>query len=72
LSSRYLLDTSVLSMLAPGKPALTSELIAWLRHHADGLYLSAVTVVEIEQGICKLRRTGGIERANRLRQWLDE
>ena len=72
MSSRYLLDTSVLSMLVPGKPALTSELIAWLHHHADGLYLSAVTVVEIEQGICKLQRTGGIERANRLKQWLDE
>jgi toxin FitB len=72
LSSGYLLDTSVLSMLAPGKPALTSELIAWLRARADSLYLSAVTIVEIEQGICKLRRTGGAERANRLEQWLDE
>ncbi len=59
-------------MLAPGKPAPAPELIAWLRHHADALYLSAVTVVEIEQGICKLRRTGGMERADRLTQWLDE
>jgi toxin FitB len=59
-------------MLAPGKPAPTSELIAWLRHHADRLYLSAVTVLEIEQGICKLRRSGGIERADRLKRWLDE
>lgn len=59
-------------MLAPGKPALTPELVVWLRHHADGLYLSAVTVAEIEQGICKLRRTGGVERADRLKQWLDE
>ena len=72
MSSGYLLDTSVLSMLAPGRPALTSELVAWLRHHAEGLYLSAVTVAEIEQGICKLRRTGGTERADRLKQWLDE
>jgi predicted nucleic acid-binding protein len=66
-----LLDTSVVSMLAPDKAALTPELITWLRDHADGLYLSAITVVEIEQGICKLRRVGGIERADRLTQWLD-
>lgn len=72
MSSRYLLDTSVLSMLAPGKPPLKPEVIAWLRRRADTLYLSAVTVVEIEQGIRKLRRTGGRERADRLTQWLDE
>jgi predicted nucleic acid-binding protein len=48
------------------------ELVAWLRHRADGLYMSAVTVVEIEQGICKLRRTGAMERADRLTQWLDD
>jgi hypothetical protein len=64
LSSGYLLDTSVLSMLAPGKPALTSELIAWLRDHADDLYLSAVTVIEIEQGICKLRLQTATDRRN--------
>jgi toxin FitB len=71
LSAGYLLDTSVLSMLAPDKPTLTPALIAWLRQHAEGLYLSAVTVVEIEQGICKLRRAGGAQRADRLTQWLD-
>jgi len=72
LSSGHLLDTSVLSMLAPGKSALAPELVAWLRHHAEGLFLSAVSVAEIEQGICMLRRTGGTERADRLKQWLDE
>jgi len=62
----------VLSLLAPGRPALNPELAGWLRRQADALYLSAVTIAEIEQGICKLRRTGGTERADRLSAWLDE
>jgi toxin FitB len=72
LNSRYLLDTSVLSLLAPGRSAVKPELADWLRRQADVLYLSAVTIAEIEQGICKLRRTGGTERADRLTEWLDE
>ena len=71
MSAGYLLDTSVLSMLAPGRPAPGYEFSDWLRVHADSLYLSAVTVAEIEQGICKLRRAGGVERATRLTDWLD-
>ena len=72
MSSGYLLDTSVLSLLAPGRSALKPELADWLRQKADALYLSAVTIAEIEQGICKLRRTGGTERADRLTEWLNE
>jgi toxin FitB len=71
LSAGYLLDTSVLSMLAPGRPALAPTLADWLRDRAEALFLSAVTVAEIEQGICKLRRTGGVERGDRLASWLD-
>jgi predicted nucleic acid-binding protein len=51
---------------------LNPELAEWLRRQADALYLSAVTIAEIEQGICKLRRTGGTERADRLTVWLNE
>ena len=71
MSFRYLLDTSVLSLMAPGRSALKPELSDWLRRRADALYLSAVTIAEIEQGICKLRRTGGTERADRLTDWLN-
>lgn len=70
MSSGYLLDTSVLSLLAPGKP--TNDSVAqWIRDHNDLLYLSAVTIAEIEQGVCKLRRAGGTERADTLGQWLN-
>ena len=69
MSEGWLLDTSVLSMLAPGTPA--TEIADWMRAHTDRLFLSAVTVAEIEQGICKLRRLGSSERAGRLTTWLE-
>jgi predicted nucleic acid-binding protein len=71
LSRGWLLDTSVLSILAPGRPAPNMALAGWLREQAGRLYLSAVTIAEIEQGVCKLRRTGGGDRADRLTVWLD-
>jgi toxin FitB len=71
LSRGFLLDTSVLSMLAPGKPAPDVPLATWLQSRSSQLYISAVTVIEIEQGICKLRRTGATLRADSLRHWLD-
>lgn len=71
MTSGYLLDTSVLSLLAPGRPSPDEALARWLREHNDALYISAVTISEIEQGICKLRRAGGVERADALVRWLD-
>jgi len=70
LSSGFLVDTSILSMLAPGRRPPDGELAAWLRAHGDQLYISAVTVAEVEQGICKLRRAGGAERADALSHWI--
>ena len=67
----YLLDTSVVWMLAPGKLAMGDDLQAWFRAKQNDLYLSAVTIAEIEQGIFKLHRLGGAERAGRLAEWLD-
>ncbi len=71
MSSGYLLDTSVLSLLAPGRAAPDDSLSTWLHERSDRLFISAVTIAEIEQGICKLRRSGGVERAEALRGWLD-
>ena len=58
-------------MLAPGKSAPEETLTTWVRDNADRIYLSAVTIAEIEQGIRKLRRAGGAARADRLAYWLD-
>lgn len=71
MSSGFLLDTSVLSLLAPGRPTPDAGLADWLKENNDRLYISAVTVAEVEQGICKLRRAGGGERAEALAGWLD-
>ena len=71
MTSGFLLDTSVVSVLAPGKPSPDNALAAWLREQSEKLYISAITIAEIEQGICKLRRAGGRERADHLEKWLD-
>jgi len=68
----YLLDTSVVSVLAPGREAFVPQpLREWLQAHHKQLYLPCIAVAEMAQGIAKLRRAGGAERADRLDRWLD-
>jgi predicted nucleic acid-binding protein len=68
----YLLDTSVVSVLAPGRESFVpNDLAAWLQAHHQDLFLPAIAVAEMAQGIAKLRRAGGSERADRLDRWLD-
>lgn len=67
----YLLDTSVLSSFAPGRPGLPAPFVAWLREREHHLFIPSVAVAELEQGICKLRRTGAAARATALSAWLD-
>jgi len=71
VSLGFLVDTSVLSVLAPDRPALAAEQGEWLRARTDHLFISAVTVLEVEQGIGKLRRLGAAARADRFAAWLD-
>lgn len=62
----------MVSLLAPGREALVSTpLSAWLQAHHQALFLPAIAVAEMSQGIGKLRRAGGAERADRLDRWLD-
>jgi hypothetical protein len=72
VTARYLLDTSVVSLLAPDKVKDAKEFVQWIRERENALFLSVVTIAEIEQGISKLNRSGRIERAERLAVWLDE
>ena len=68
----YLLDTSVVSALAPGREAFVpTPLGEWLQAHHKELFLPSVAIAEMAQGIAKLRRAGGVERADRLDLWLD-
>ncbi|CAK06607.1 type II toxin-antitoxin system VapC family toxin [Rhizobium leguminosarum] len=69
----YLLDTNIISKLAPGKAPASDPVQAWFHEQgeADSLFLSALSVAEIEKGMRSLHRRGGIERAKRLSTWLD-
>ncbi len=67
-----MLDTSVVSVLAPGREAFVPTPFGqWLQAHHQALYLPSVAIAEMAQGIGKLRRAGGAERADRLDRWLD-
>ncbi|MBY5912817.1 plasmid stabilization protein [Rhizobium leguminosarum bv. trifolii] len=69
----YLLDTNIISKFAPGKASPSDPVRAWFREQgeADALFLSALSIAEIEKGMRSLHRRGGIERAKRLSAWLD-
>ncbi len=70
--SGYLLDTSVLSALAPAREAyLPAGFAQWLHARTERLFIPSIAVAELEQGICKLRRAGGRQRAARLSGWVD-
>jgi predicted nucleic acid-binding protein len=65
----YLVDTNVISVAA--RAEVHRGLAAWMNKHSDTLYLSAITVAEIEDGIAKLRREGSGKRAKALTDWLE-
>ncbi|MDK9722941.1 MAG: type II toxin-antitoxin system VapC family toxin [Rhodospirillales bacterium] len=66
----FLLDTCVLSELR--KPRLHSNVSAWLQKHKKAeMYLSVVTIGEIEAGIAKQRKSDP-PFASSLENWFDE
>ncbi len=66
----YLLDTNVVSELRRQKPH--GAVIAWLESVDDNdLYLSVVTLAEIQAGI-ELTRDQDSKRAEELENWLDQ
>lgn len=72
MANGYLLDTSVVSVLAPGREVFVpTPLLDWLREHQRQLYLPCIAIAKMAQGIGKLRRAGGVDRADRLDRWLD-
>ncbi|HEX2885285.1 PIN domain-containing protein [Vineibacter terrae] len=67
----YLLDTNIVSADAPAKRQVGSEAFAaWVRLHGHHLYLSTVTIAEIEAGIARAVRVGAHTKAARLSHWL--
>jgi toxin FitB len=67
----YLLDTNVLSELRRGKRA-DAKVAAWSRAvHPTDLFLSVVTILEVERGILLVERRDKKQGAL-LRAWLNE
>ena len=66
----YLVDTNVISAAAPSRP-VAPALIEWMDTHSAALFLSAVTVAEIEDGIAKLQREGAKRKSADLAAWLE-
>jgi toxin FitB len=64
--SMYLLDTNVVSMLDPRRHDHAPDLIAWLERNGASLYLSVMTITEMDAGVLKLRREGKPERADEI------
>ena len=67
----YLVDTNVIAAGAPSKRSADSRLITWMDVHSSELYLSVVTVAEIEDGIAKSHRENSMRKADDLAAWLE-
>jgi toxin FitB len=64
--TRYLVDTNIISTAATQR----SDLVAWIDKQSDNLFLSAVTIAEICDGIAKSKRQGASRKASLLSNWL--
>ena len=62
----YLLDTNVVSMLDPRRHQPDPGLIGWLNRNGAKLFLSVMTITEMDSGALKLRREGKTERATEI------
>lgn len=68
----YLVDTNAISGGLPARSAgEASRAIAWMVRHSDSLFLSVITIAEIEAGIAQARREGADRKTGRLADWLD-
>ena len=67
----YLIDTNVLSASAPTKTVPAVDVINWMDRNSADLFISMITVAEVEEGIAKTRREGAHRKGDRLAEWLD-
>ena len=59
----YLLDTNVVSMLDPRRRQHAPALIEWMDRNGSALFLSVMTITELDAGVLKLRRQRKVRRA---------
>lgn len=67
----YLLDTNVISELRKAPGVIAPNVEAWVRGRSpESLFLSAITVMELEIGVRRAERRDPSQGA-RLREWLE-
>ena len=66
----YLVDTNIISAVSPNRLA-PAALVEWMDAQSASLFLSVVTIAEVEDGIAKLRREKATRRSRDLARWLD-
>lgn len=67
----YLLDTNVISELRNGKPKQSAAVRAWAENlPVNRLYLSAITVLELEMGVLRMERKD-VPQGKALRVWAE-
>jgi toxin FitB len=68
--NRYLLDTNVVSELRKTRPH--GAVVAWLNdQQVESLFLSAVTLGELQAGVERLRRQDAVK-ASQIEVWVDQ
>ena len=65
----FLVDTNVISALAPSKHQTVEQLVDWLDQASVHLFLSVITAAEVQSGIAKAEREGATTKAQRLTEW---
>jgi predicted nucleic acid-binding protein len=59
----YLLDTNTVSLLDPRRREHAPALVEWMERNGASLFLSVMTITELDAGVLKLRRERKAERA---------
>ena len=67
----YLLDTNIISETAPGRPSRDIAVLRWLEARTDEIFLSVVTIAEIEAAIAFAARQEAHRKAALLTEWLN-
>ena len=65
----FLVDTNVISALAPSKRENLELLIGWLDKASPRLFMSVISAAEIKAGIAKAERDGATKKARQLTEW---
>ncbi|MGO4175849.1 type II toxin-antitoxin system VapC family toxin [Bosea sp. TAF32] len=65
----FLVDTNVISALAPSKRGRVGALIEWLDVASPRLFLSVISAAEVKSGIAKAEREGATKKARGLTEW---